>query len=176
MMNPEEDSDHYQIGFTWAKEMLRTVLSTHTAPVPSLSAAVHTEAEALSTDASVASASAVVHVETEAEMPEAAFHQVNGDWTPALRKDYETFVDLVVTDLEHLYRNLDRRRDLTIETRILKKYCRSLAYVPNFFLGSLFWTVKLQRMNAAWKCPSFAKYFRTHCLRGLIHNGEKLWA
>lgn len=86
--------------------------------------------------------------------------QVNGDWSPALRRDHEQFSTNVVTDLEHLYRNLSSRSDLPSQTNHFLKQVRLSAYLPSPALASVFWQQVLSQAG-----DSFRAYFRKHCLR-----------
>ena len=110
-----------------------------------------------------------------AEVPSPLIAQVNGDWTPSLRKDHLDFSDFVLNDLIHFYRFLEARNDLSIPTPIFMKYCRMMAYAPNFYCQSLYWETQLARMDGPWGCPSFGKYFKKQCLRSNLLAGRRVW-
>ena len=111
VMNPFEDSDHYRLGFSWAKSVIVNVCCSKGLDVPS-----------------------------------PIFHTVHGDWTRALQRecteplgsqgwskslachtqvevfladglrDPLRFCDHVICDLEHLYRHIKSRDDLSMST------------------------------------------------------------
>ena len=98
-------------------------------------------------------------------VPLTIFRQINGDWTPSLRRDYRQHADHMVCDLEHLYRHLKARPDIGGWTGYVMKAVRLMAYVPTGPLFHQFWEVMLPVL--ADKVPTFAKYFRKECLHEL---------
>ena len=98
-------------------------------------------------------------------LPPKLWYQFNGDWISLLRDAAREAGAHLFNDLDHLYRQIQGRGDISRERAwIVMKYCFILAYFPRALEFSAFWVVKVDRMKRAWNVPTFVRWFTGHCI------------
>ena len=99
--------------------------------------------------------------------PPRIFFQMNGDWTPTLRRKFvKEFVGGdVVADIGHMFAFLRRRKDVGAYYDVLKAYLRVVAFMYGEANFDQFWRITLRRTENVWEvADAFPKYFRKTCL------------